>query len=182
MRNNKMLLEGLLFLVGEEGLTKKQIAKALQLDETETVNVIEELKRELENNERALCLVGFGGQYKLVTKEEVYEIAKPFFEEEKTGALSPSALETLAIIAYKQPVTRVEIEEIRGVGCEVMLKKLLARELIEEKGRLETVGRPILYQVTKRFMDLFKLQSLAELPKFEEIFADENTLFKLAGE
>ena len=182
MCNNKMLLEGLLFLVGEEGLTEKQISKALQLNAEETEKTITELQEDFEHGNRALSLVCFGGQFKLVTKDEVYEIAKPFFEEEKTGALSQSALETLAIIAYKQPVTRVEIEEIRGVSCEVMLKKLLARELIEEKGRLDSVGRPIIYQVTKRFMDLFKLQSLDELPKFEDIFDDNTELFKLAGE
>ena len=182
MRNYKMLVEGLLFLTGETGLTLKQIAKALAIDEAKTSVIIEELQADYQSEERALSLVNFGGQYKLVTKDEIYEIAKTFFAEEKTGTLSQSALETLAIIAYKQPITRIEIEEIRGVGCEVMLKKLVARELIEEKGRLETVGKPILYQVTKNFMDLFKLQSLEELPKFEDMLNDNSDLFNLEGE
>jgi len=182
MQNKVMLLEGLLFLVGEEGLTLAQIAKALNCEENEAKELLEKLKENCQAEERALELVCFGGQYKLVTKEEVYEIAEQFFKEEKSAPLSHSALETLAIIAYKQPITRVEIEEIRGVGCEVMLRKLLAKELIEEKGRLDTVGKPIIYQVTRNFLDLFKLQSLDELPEFTDLFDQENDLFSLKGE
>jgi len=182
MDSNKMYLEGLLFLIGEEGLTLAQIAKALNIDEELTKKTIQSLIQDYKKEDRALELVCFGGQYKLVTKEEVYNIAETFFKEEKTAPLSHSALETLAIIAYKQPITRVEIEEIRGVGCEVMLKRLVAKELIEEKGRLDTVGKPIIYQVTRNFLDLFKLQSLDELPKFEAIFDEESDLFNLKGE
>jgi segregation and condensation protein B len=88
---------------------------------------------------------------------------------QKTRQLSQSALETLAIIAYKQPITRVEIEEIRGVGCDIMLRKLQALDLIREFGRSEAPGRPILYEVTQEFMDVFQLMSLDELPKLEQI-------------
>jgi segregation and condensation protein B len=89
-------------------------------------------------------------------------------------------LETLAIIAYKQPITRVEIEEIRGVGCELMLKKLQAMELITESGRAESVGKPILYSITESFLDLFKLMSLDELPNLPtyEDRTEESQLFE----
>ena len=94
----------------------------------------------------------------------VHPFAQKLFQSAKTSALSQSALETLAIVAYKQPITRVEIEEIRGVGCDMMLRKLQARNLITEVGRSEAPGRPILYGVTEEFMDSFKLLSLDELP------------------
>ena len=80
------------------------------------------------------------------------------------ATLSPAAMETLAIIAYKQPITRIEIEEIRGVGCDMMVRKLLARNLIKECGRTDGPGKPFLYEVTEEFMDAFKLESLKELP------------------
>jgi len=182
MPSNKMLLEGLLFLVGEEGLSLEQLIKALNISAQECLNLLQELESDFQASHRALTLVCFGGLYKLVTKEEVHIVAKQFFENEKTAPLSSSALETLAIIAYKQPITRVEIEEIRGVGCEVMLKRLLAKDLIEEKGRKDSVGRPILYQVTRNFLDLFKLQSLDDLPDFSSIFSQENELFKLGSD
>ena len=97
------------------------------------------------------------------------------------ATLSNAALETLAIIAYKQPITRVEIEEIRGVGCDMMIRKLLARSLIKECGRSDAPGRPFLYEVTKEFMDTFQLESLKELPDLpdfkeqvdEELFDEE---------
>ena len=182
MRNNKLLLEGLLFIAGDEGLTLSQLAKALSLTEEDCRQLINELSKDLQEQDRALELAAFAAKYKLVTKEEVYEIAEQFFKEEKSTPLSSSALETLAIIAYKQPITRVEIEEIRGVNCEVILKRLAARDLIEECGRLETVGRPIIYQVTANFLDLFKLNSLAELPKFETLYTAESDFFNLKGQ
>ncbi|MPN47498.1 Segregation and condensation protein B [bioreactor metagenome] len=99
----------------------------------------------------------------------------------KSSSLSPAAIETLAIIAYKQPITRIEIEEIRGVGCEMMLRKLLIRNLIREIGRSDAPGKPILYEVTNEFMDVFKLVSLKELPdlpSYENLHDGEN-LFDL---
>ena len=86
-------------------------------------------------------------------------------------------METLAIIAYKQPITRVEIEELRGVGCEMMLKRLLARELIREAGRSEAPGKPILYEVTDEFMDSFKLEDLGQLPDLPQYDEEKKDLF-----
>ena len=92
--------------------------------------------------------------------------------EQSENTLSNAALETLAIIAYNQPISRVAIEEIRGVGCDAMIRKLVAKALIKEVGREETPGRPILYGVTDEFMDAFSLASLDELPELKEIKAD----------
>ena len=120
-------------------------------------------------------LVGYGSVYKFITKSAVYPYAQTLFGSAKQNTLSQAALETLAIIAYKQPITRVEIEELRGVSAEVMLRKLQARNLIREAGRSEAVGRPILYEVTEEFMDSFKLYTLNELPDLPEYNqSDEN--------
>ena len=119
-------------------------------------------------------MVNYGGVYKFLSKKSVYPYATKLFETAKSSSLSQSALETLAIIAYKQPVTRVEIEELRGVGSDMMLRKLLSRNLIKEAGRSEAPGRPILYEVTDEFMDSFKLYSLEELPQLPDFNNNEN--------
>ena len=115
--NTKAIIEGLLFLSGEEGLSKEQLSDAIQMD---AGSFIETLKEEYRNPDKGFELVEFANRYKFITKEFVYPYAKNIFEEVKAPSLSPAALETLAIIAYKQPITRVEIEEIRGVNCEMM--------------------------------------------------------------
>ena len=118
--NTKAIIEGLLFLSGEEGLSIEQLSDAIQMD---AGSFIETLKEEYRNPDKGFELVEFANRYKFITKEFVYPYAKNIFEEVKAPSLSPAALETVAIIAYKQPITRVEIEEIRGVNCEMMLKK-----------------------------------------------------------
>ena len=118
-------------------------------------------------------LVAYGKVYKFISKKDVYPYAQELFHTAKPNTLSQSAMETLAIIAYKQPVTRIEIEELRGVGADMMLRKLQARNLIREAGRSDAPGRPILYEVTEEFMDSFKLYTLNELPDLPEYSSDE---------
>ena len=113
--------------------------------------------------------------YKFITKKDIYPYAQALFGETKTNSLSQAALETLAIIAYNQPITRIEIEELRGVSADVMLRKLQARNLIKEAGRSDAVGRPILYEVTEEFMDSFKLYTLNELPDLPEYSKEEES-------
>jgi segregation and condensation protein B len=181
MDNQLAILEGLLFLCGEDGLNAGSLAAALQIDEIELGPLLEALELHYQNDQSGIMLVCFGGKYKLVTKEWIYPIAQELFKQEKSAPLSSSALETLAIIAYRQPITRAEIEAIRGVGCEVMLKKLVLKELIREVGRSNAVGKPILYEVTEYFMDVFQLQSLKELPKMEAFEDGQTDLFNLEG-
>lgn len=161
----KGILEGLLFIVGEDGLTAGQAASAVECKEEECEKILDELCKEyVEDESRGIEIANYGGVYRFLSKEYVAESAKRLFKMNKQSSLSQAALETLAIIAYKQPITRVEIEEIRGVGADVMLRKLLARDLIQEAGRSDAPGRPILYEVTSEFMNSFKLMSLKELP------------------
>lgn len=179
MSNQKAIIEGLLFLSGEEGLRLEQIQGTLNQSNRDSIlKDIELLKEEYQSNTKGIELVEYASRYKFVTKEFVYPYGEKLFSSEKTITLSQPALETLAIIAYRQPITRVEIEDIRGVGCEVMLKKLQARGLIEAKERLDTVGKPLLYTVTDTFLDTFQLETLQELPGLPEQKQDEE-LFEI---
>ena len=171
--NLQAVIEGLLFLSGDEGVTIAQLQGCI--DETFPEEIEEQLDKIAQS-----CQEECRG-FELVSKEEVYPYAQRLFGSVRPATLSSAAMETLAIIAYKQPITRAEIEEIRGVGCDMMLKKLTARGLIEEAGRMDIAGRPILYRVTQEFMDSFALESLQELPELpktrmtldEELFAQE---------
>lgn len=168
--NIKTILEGLLFLVGDEGLSSPQLVDVLEMKEEEITRCLDEMLAEyVEDEHRGIEMVHFGGVYKFVSKECIHPYAEKLFASTKMATLSQAALETLAIIAYKQPITRAEIEEIRGVGCDMMIRKLLARNLIKECGRSDAPGRPFLYEVTPEFMDSFKLESLKELPELPEV-------------
>lgn len=176
------VLEGLLFLCGDEGLSSEQLVATLEMEEEKIIEALDTLMQTyLEDTTRGIELVRFGGVYKFVSKECIHPYAEKLFASTKMSTLSQAALETLAIIAYKQPITRAEIEDIRGVGCDMMIRKLLARNLIKECGRSDAPGRPFLYEVTPEFMDSFKLESLKELPELpdvnehlgDELFEDE---------
>lgn len=182
MDNRKALIEGLIFLSGEEGLVLGQIVDTLQITPVEAIDAIKELIKEYDDSSKGIQLVEFASRYKFVTKEFVYPYGQALYEQTKPMTLSPAAMETLAIIAYKQPITRVEIEEIRGVNCEMMLKKLQLRELIEPTGRLDVVGKPLLYSVTSRFLDAFQLETLKELPELPNQKEYDEELFVVEGE
>ena len=166
--NMEAIVEGLLYVVGEDGVKAEQLAVAIDKSLEDTKIILENIQRKYASELYGIELVGYGSVYKFITKKDIYPYAQVLFGTAKPGTLSQAALETLAIIAYKQPITRIEIEELRGVGAEVMLRKLLARNLIREAGRSEAPGRPILYEVTEDFMDSFKLYTLNELPDLPE--------------
>lgn len=163
------ILEGLLFLSGDEGLTLEQMGDTFEKDNDAMESLLEEMTKRYLQEDRGIELVRFGGYYKFVSKESIHSFAEKLFAYTKISTLSQAALETLAIIAYKQPLTRGEIEEIRGVGCDMMIRKLLARSLIKECGRSDAPGRPFLYEITPEFLDAFKLESLKELPELPKI-------------
>lgn len=158
------ILEGLLFLVGDDGITIEQAAKTMDISEERVLNLFDILQKRYLEDHHGIEIANYGGVYRFLSKGIVHSYASILFQLGKQNTLSQAALETLAIIAYKQPITRVEIEEIRGVGADVMLRKLLARDLIKESGRSDAPGRPILYEVTDEFMNSFKLLDLNELP------------------
>ncbi|ETI70376.1 SMC-Scp complex subunit ScpB [Neobacillus vireti] len=172
--NWSSILESLLFAAGDEGLSLKQIAEVLDVDELKASEIIEDLKQEYDRDDkRGIMVIQLAGTYQLATKKENADYLKKLLDSPHTSTLSQAALETLAIIAYKQPITRAEIEEIRGVKTERPLHTLLSKVLITDVGRAEGTGRAYLYGTTKEFLDYFGLKSLKELPELPEKVEDE---------
>lgn len=171
---NKMaVLEGLLFVVGEDGLTINQIMDILEISNEEAKDLVSDLKEKYEDETSGIRINFLGNTFKLTTKNEHREYYQKLIENPESSVLSQAALETLAIVAYNQPITRIEVDEIRGVGTSQIIRKLVAKGLIKEVGRSDAVGRPILYRTTSEFLDYFGLATLDDLPKMEQ-FALEN--------
>ena len=166
---NKAVLEGLLFVVGEDGLTLDQIENVLEIDENMAKEIIRELKKDYEDESRGLRIDFLGNRFKLTTKFEHKEYYQKLIENPETNTLSQAALETLAIIAYNEPITRVQVDAIRGVGSTSIIRKLVAKGFIKEGGRSDIPGRPILYETTNEFLDYFGLSSIEDLPNIEDI-------------
>ncbi|QDP40510.1 SMC-Scp complex subunit ScpB [Radiobacillus deserti] len=168
----KAIVEGLLFATGDEGLSIKQIASILELDIKTIEHIVEELQFDYEHTDRGITLLESNKVYHLTTKPEHAIYYQRLLESPHVSKLSQAALETLAIIAYQQPITRTEIEEIRGVKSDRPVQTLVSRSLIEEKGRKEGVGRPIMYGTSKDFLTYFGLKSIEELPPLPEEVTD----------
>lgn len=171
--NIEAIVEGLLYMVGDDGIKVEQLASVIDKSIEDSEAILNSIQSKYSNENFGIELVNYGKTYKFITKQEVAPYIQALFHTSKPNTLSQSALETLAIIAYKQPITRVEIEELRGVGADMMLRKLQARNLIREAGRSDAPGKPILYEVTEEFMDSFKLYTLNELPDLPEFNSDE---------
>lgn len=165
---NKAVLEGLLFVVGEDGLTLDQIEEVLEITEEETKDLVNNLKHSYEAEDRGLRIDFLGNRLKLTTKFEHREYYQKLLENPDTNILSQAALETLAIIAYNEPLTRMQVDKIRGVSSAQMIRKLVAKGLVKESGRSDLPGRPILYETTNDFLDYFGLSSIEELPDMEK--------------
>lgn len=166
---NKAVLEGLLFVVGEDGLTIEQIEDVLNIDEESAKNLIRELKHDYEDECRGLRIDFLGNRFKITTKFEHKEYYQKLIENPETNFLSQAALETLAIIAYNEPITRIQVDTLRGVGSTSIIRKLVAKGFIKEAGRSDVPGRPILYETTHEFLDYFGLASIEDLPDIDKI-------------
>ncbi|GAB3052579.1 SMC-Scp complex subunit ScpB [Virgibacillus ainsalahensis] len=164
----KSVLEGLLFASGDEGLTIKQLSTILEISETKVEHIMEQLKHDYDNKERGIMIMQSHQVFHMTTKPEHSNYFKKLLETPKQSRMSQAALETLAIIAYEQPITRTEIEEVRGVKSDRPVQTLLLRSLIEEVGRKESIGRPVLFATSKDFLTYFGLTSLDELPPLPE--------------
>ena len=182
MTNYISVLEGLLFVAGDDGISLEEASYILELERSAVRQLLDELKKRLEDENSGLELLLTASHYKLVTKASLKSYIEKYAISPYSSQLSQASLETLAIIAYKQPVTRVDIESIRGVQSSGSIQKLLLRDLIEEAGRLETPGRPKLYKTTAYFMDYFGLESLEALPDASDLFdldsEEANQLFR----
>lgn len=168
------VLEGLLYVQGDLGLTIEQVMEILEIDMESAKKLVYELKSLYEKEERGLRINYLGNTFKLTTKEEHKEYYQKLITDSKTQVLSNSALEVLAIIAYNEPITRVEIDKLRGVESAYLVRRLLAKGLIKECGKSTMPGKPTLYKTTDEFLDCFGLSSKDELPKLNtEVTQDD---------
>lgn len=176
----KGIIEGLLYIQGDLGLTLEQVTNILEISEEEAKKLVLSLKQDYIENDRGLRINYLGNSFKLTTKEEHKEYYQKLFNNPKTNTLSNAAIETLAILAYNEPLTRGEIDDIRGVESVYVMRRLLARGFIKECGKSEKPGHPILYKTTDEFLDYFGLSSLKDLPLIEkdQEDTDEKDLFK----
>jgi segregation and condensation protein B len=166
-------IEALLFVAGNEGLTLTEISHMINLSTASLYNEITELKKNYEESEESsLTILEVGDRFMLSTKKEYASLLKQYAQSSINQSLSQAALECLSIVAYKQPITRAEIEELRGVQSSGSVQKLVTRRLIEEKSRVDGPGRAILYGTTAYFLDYFGLKTVDELPPVEQL--DEN--------
>jgi segregation and condensation protein B len=177
--NWKGIAESLLFAAGDEGLSLKQIAHVLEVEEIQAREIMDGLMEDYnDNSTRGIMVVELADTFQLVTKKEFSPYLKKLVESPSAATLSQAALETLAIIAYRQPITRTEIEEIRGVKTERPLQTLASKALIKEVGRAEGTGRAYLYGTTKEFLDYFGLKSIEELPPLPDKVSEEEDSFQ----
>jgi len=163
------VLEGILFVVGDEGITLTQLCEVMSIEETEAKQILLDLKKLYESEDRGLRISYLGDAFKLTTKKEHKEYYEKLVVNPVSNNLSQAALEVLAIIAYNQPITRLEIDELRGVNSTYVLRRLVAKGLIKESGKSTLPGRPNLYKTTKEFLDYFGLSTLSDLPTYQRI-------------
>lgn len=167
MNDNKVIqgkVEGILFAMGES-VAIKDIAAALEIEENELLDIIEDMKEDYADSSRGIQLVTLEDSIQLRTKDEYYDDLIKIATAPKKNVLTDSVLETLSIIAYKQPVTRADVEKIRGVNSDFGINKLLEYGLIKELGRLDAPGKPLLFGTSEQFLRAFNVDSIEDLPQ-----------------
>ena len=177
-------IEALLFVAGEEGLSLRHLASMVNLTPRALQQQLEKLAQKYETDETSsLCMIETAGNYKIVTKEIFADLLREFAKAPVNQSLSRASLEVLSIIAYKQPITRIEVDDIRGVNSSSAISKLMALGLITEAGKKEVIGRPNLYATTDYFLDFMGINDLSELIDISniELVDEEMTLFDNSG-
>lgn len=164
----KGIIEAILFAVGES-VNLDRLAAVLEMDKEELLPILQEMKEDYNKEERGVCLIELDGAWQLCTKIETYDYIRKLVSQPKKRSLTDVMLETLSIIAYKQPVTKQEIEMIRGVKSDFAVNKLIEYGLVKELGRLDAVGRPIVFGTTEEFLRCFGVSSIEELPDIDEV-------------
>ena len=167
-KTDQAKVESIIF-VAEEPVNIDKLARVMEMNISTIRPILEEIKEEYSNEKHGFELNSYNDNYVFETKKEYSDLILNYMNVSKHKKLSPAALETLAIVAYEQPITRREIESIRGVNVERTLTTLEKYSLVEEKGRKETIGNPIIYGTTTIFLQKFDLDDISELPDIEEI-------------
>jgi segregation and condensation protein B len=168
IREIKSIVEGLLFVAGD-AVPIKDFCSIINIDETTLRRIVAQMMDSFSDENRGVQIIEVNNCYQLCTKPEHYEYIERLVKPQSRQGLSQASLETLAIIAYKQPITKSQVDYIRGVKSEGCMARLAEKELIYEAGRLDGPGRPIQYRTTDNFLKLFGLKTLAELPVLKEL-------------
>lgn len=171
-KNYEAIIEAILFTMGESVEIEK-IAAAVELDKKEVKKILDSMIEKYEAEQRGLQIMELDGAYQMCTRSEMYEYLIKIAKQPKRHVLTDVLLETLSIIAYKQPITRVEIEKIRGVSCDHAVNKLVEYNLVCELGRLDAPGRPLLFGTTEEFLRSFGVHSIDELPTLNQVQIEE---------
>ena len=171
-KNYEAIIEAILFTMGESVEIEK-IDAAVELDKKEVKKVLDSMIEKYEAEQRGLQIMELDGAYQMCTRSEMYEYLIKIAKQPKRHVLTDVLLETLSIIAYKQPITRVEIEKIRGVSCDHAVNRLVEFGLIAEVGRMDAPGRPLLFGTTEEFLRSFGVKSLEELPELSAVQIEE---------
>lgn len=171
IREIKSIIEGMLFAAGEP-LKAEEISQALQITKSDVRKIIGSMIKEFDDQHRGIKIICFNDKYQMCTRPEHIEYIRRLMGPQSKQNLSKAAVETIAIIAYKQPIARQDIDSIRGVKSDRVIGSLIEKKLIKETGRLDAPGRPILYGTTDEFLKYFGLKNLSELPKIEDFDVD----------
>lgn len=171
--NKLAVLEGLLFVVGDEGITLDNICEIMNINKKEAQELLKSLREEYNNDNRGIRISFMGEAFKLTTKQEHKDYYQKLITSTGSNTLSQAALETLAIIAYNQPITRVEVDELRGIASINMIRKLMAKDLVKISGKSNLPGKPNLYRTTSEFLDYFGLATINDLPDLPSHTADD---------
>lgn len=179
-KKQQSIIESILFSAGRE-VDIKELMASTELGKDEIIGIIEIMKNEYSNENRGIEIIKIDDSYQLCAKKENYEYIYPIFDKRSKPNLSPAALEVISIIAYNPKITRAEIEAIRGVGSDGSIYKLLEYELIEEAGKKDAPGRPTMYKTSSKFLKMFGLDSLEQLPELPKYKLDENQQIVMEG-
>ncbi len=175
LKEAESIIEGVLFAAGD-AVDVEKLSDILDIDTKSTRAIVEALSDKYDREKRGIQIIRLEDSYQMCTRRDYQEYIAHLAEPRRSFSLSNAAMEVLAIVAYKQPVTRAVIEQIRGVSCDTLVNKLLEKNFIEEVGRLDTPGRPMLFGTTEEFLRCFGIESLTELPDFEEQSDEEIAL------
>lgn len=174
-------IEALIF-ASDKSITEEEIFQVLSeifenaIKPEEIKEYIEQIRLKYQELDHAIELVQLNGGYQFLTKKDYYQVANQLQIQRSKKKLSQAALETLSIIAYKQPITKIEVEQIRGVNCDYSIQKLLDKELISIVGKSDTVGKPLLYGTSSLFMEYFGINSTKDLPQMSELKSESNSI------
>ncbi len=186
MKDIQLNIEAAIF-AAEEGIGANELkhvlqeALAIDINKQEILNFIKTIQQKYEDEDQIFSLKVINNQYQFLTKENYHEIINQLQAHKDRKKLSQSALETLAIIAYRQPITKLEIEQIRGVNCDYSIQRLLERNMVQISGKSDSIGKPLLYATSDQFMQHFGINSSKDLPQLKDILSDENRIGEISG-